>query len=233
MRTNLSTYWYDFVDLLFPRCCEACERALIGSETIICTNCRVTLPRMESDSAIKMTLASKFVGYREIKGVFAYLAFTKKGKVQNLLHALKYKKQLEVGILLGKMMAQEAIVLGTFPQADLIVSVPLHKNRLRERGYNQSDAFAQGLSEVTGIAWSGETLRRTRYTKSQTGKSKTARRENVQGIFEVAQKEQVVGKSILLVDDVLTTGATLEACTEALIQAGCSTVYIMTIAAAQ
>ncbi|MBU1820069.1 MAG: ComF family protein [Bacteroidetes bacterium] len=233
MRTNLSRYWYDFVDLLFPRCCEACERALTGSEAIICTDCRVTLPRMESDSALRATLASKFVGYREIKGVSAYLAFTKKGKVQNLLHALKYKKQQEVGVLLGKMMAQEAMAFGTFPKVDFIVSIPLHKDRLKERGYNQSDAFARGLSEVTGVAWSGEALRRIRYTQSQTGKSKIERRKNVQGIFEVAQKEQIAGKSILLVDDVLTTGATLEACTEALIQAGCSTVYIMTIAAAQ
>jgi len=188
---------------------------------------------MESDSALRATLASKFVGYREIKGVSAYLAFTKKGKVQNLLHALKYKKQQEVGVLLGKMMAQEAMAFGTFPKVDFIVSIPLHKDRLKERGYNQSDAFARGLSEVTGVAWSGEALRRIRYTQSQTGKSKIERRKNVQGIFEVAQKEQIAGKSILLVDDVLTTGATLEACTEALIQAGCSTVYIMTIAAAQ
>jgi ComF family protein len=233
MRTNLSTYWRDFVDLLFPRCCEACERVLVGNETVICTDCRATLPRMESDSTLQASLAAKFVGYRDIKGVYSYLAFRKKGRVQNLLHALKYKGRQEVGVLLGKMTANELAAIGRFPPADLIVSVPLHKDRLLERGYNQSDAFARGLSEATNIPWSGEVLRRIRYTQSQTGKSKTERRKNVEGIFEAVEKDRVVGKSILLVDDVLTTGATLEASAEALIQGGCTTIYIMTIAAAQ
>ena len=233
MHKNLSTYWHDFVDLLFPRSCEACERVLIGSEMIICTNCRITLPRIESDTTLKEALPLKFASYRQIVSVSAYLAFTKKGKVQNLLHALKYKGQQEVGVLLGQMMAQESVEQTSFPPADLIVSVPLHKKRFKERGYNQSDAFARGLAEVTGIPWSGNTLRRIRNTKSQTGKSKTQRWENVQGIFEVAETAGIKSKSILLVDDVLTTGATLEACTEALILAGCDTIYIMTIAAAR
>ncbi|WP_373515685.1 ComF family protein [Persicitalea sp.] len=173
------------------------------------------------------------MGYREVKGVFSFLAFTKRGKVQNLLHALKYKNKPEVGILLGKMMAQELTERADFPTADLIVSVPLHKKRRQERGYNQSDAFAEGLSEIANIPWSGSVLSRVRYTKSQTGKTKTERQENVKDIFQASDPSQIQGKRIILVDDVLTTGATLESCLNVLLRAGCDTVYIMTIAAAQ
>lgn len=232
MKINLATYWHDFVDLLFPRCCEACEKALVGSEAILCTDCRATLPRMKTDSALKASLQTKFIGYSQVKGVYAFLIFTKKGKVQQLLHALKYKGRPEVGVFLGKMLAQE-MPLGTFPSADLLLSVPLHKKRLKERGYNQSDAFAKGLSEMTGTPWSGSLLVRTRYTKSQTGKTKMERRDNVRGIFKVKDTRQIHGKTIILVDDVLTTGATLDACIDVLIGAGCTSIYIMTIAAAQ
>ena len=232
MKVNLGGYWHDFVDLLFPRCCEACEKSLVGSERIICTECRVTLTRMHSDSALKLSLQSKFMGYKEVKGIEAFLIFTKKGKVQTLLHALKYKAKPEVGVLLGKMMAQE-MPSDTFPKADLLISVPLHKKRLKERGYNQSDAFAEGLSDIMSIPWSGSLLTRIRYTKSQTGKTKMERRDNVKGIFEVSDTQRIQGKSVILVDDVLTTGATLESCIETLIDSGCGDIYIMTIAAAQ
>lgn len=233
MEITWRTYWNDFVDLLFPRCCEACKGALVGNEYLICTQCQATLPRVESDSVAKAAVAAKFVGYQGVKGVVSFLAFTKKGKVQNLLHALKYKGKPEVGILLGKMMAQEVREKGLFPVADLIVSVPLHKKRRRERGYNQSDAFAEGLSEITGIPWSGNALARIRYTKSQTGKTKVERQENVKDIFEALEPQQIRGKRIILVDDVLTTGATLESCLNVLLRAGSDNIYIMTIAAAQ
>ena len=233
MEITWRTYWYDFVDLLFPRCCEACAGILVGNENLICTQCRITLPRVNSDSGAKAEIAAKFVGYQEVKGVASFLAFTKKGKVQNLLHALKYKGKPEVGTLLGEMMAQEYIEKGDFPDADLIISVPLHKKRWRERGYNQSDAFAEGLSKITGIAWSGNALARIRYTKSQTGKTKTERQENVKDIFEAPEPGQIRRKRIILVDDVLTTGATLESCLKVLLDAGSDTVYIMTIAAAR
>lgn len=233
MEITWRTYWIDFVDLLFPRCCEACEEALVGNEYLVCTQCQITLPRVESDSGVKTAVAGKFVGYQEVKSVVSFLAFSKKGKVQNLLHALKYKNKPEVGVLLGKMMARELGEKGGFPLADLIVSVPLHKKRRRERGYNQSDAFAEGLSEITGIPWSGSALARVRYTKSQTGKTKVERQENVKDIFEALEPQQIRGKRIVLVDDVLTTGATLESCLNVLLRAGCDSVSIMTIAAAQ
>ncbi|HEV7347486.1 ComF family protein [Telluribacter sp.] len=229
---NLSRYWLDFVDLLFPRCCEACHKALVGTEEIICTSCRITLPRLASDSVVDLSVKNKFMIHPEVQGAFSYLIFTKKGKVQELLYALKYKGSQDVGKLLGNMYGQELKDQNLVPTADLIISVPLHPRRQKERGYNQSDAFAEGLSEATGILWSGTVLARMRYTKTQTGKSRSERYENMSGVFRINKREAIAGKRIILVDDVLTTGATLDACVEAMKGLDC-TIYIMTIAAAQ
>lgn len=223
--------WNDFVDLIFPRCCEACENALIGNEQIICTACRIALPRVKTDSILSDTLKDKFLHMPEIAGTASFLLFTKKGKVQKLLHALKYKGRPEVGKELGFMFGQELAEQKLLPDADLIVSVPLHKKRMAKRGYNQSDMLAEGFSLATEIPWSGGVLERTKNTTSQTGKTKSERRENVRNVFAVRQKLDKA--KVILIDDVMTTGATLEACVDALRAGGCETFYIFTIAAAQ
>lgn len=226
---KVRTLWADLVDLIFPRCCEACDQALVGAERVICTACRFDLPRV-ADSSLKYSLKHRLASHYEVKAVWSYLVFTKKGKVQNVLHALKYNNRPEVGVLLGELFGSELLAEQQVPAADLIVSVPLHRQRIRQRGYNQSDRFAEGLSRVLGIPWSGAALVRTRHTQSQTGKTKAERQKNVAHIFAV--NEPVTNRAIILVDDVLTTGATLDACVEALVENGCSCIYIMTIAAA-
>jgi ComF family protein len=218
---DLKSLWFDFTDLIFPRCCEACDKGLVGNEEIICTSCRIALPRMDQDSISSDLIRQKFMGVHEVTATHAFLLFTKKGKVQKLLHALKYKGKSEVGVLLGFMFGQEM----------LIVSVPLHKKKMKIRGYNQSDKLAEGFSNATNIPWSGSTLERTRFTTTQTGKSKNERWENVKGVFQA--NENMEGKRVIIMDDVLTTGATLEACMEALKKAGCEQFYILTIASAQ
>ncbi|WP_254561494.1 ComF family protein [Dyadobacter diqingensis] len=228
---SLKSIWFDFVDLIFPRCCAACDKGLVGNEDIICTSCRIALPRIEKESVHDEIIRHKFVGVHEVLETHAFLLFTKRGKVQKLLHALKYKGQADVGILLGSMFGQEMISNSILPEADLIISVPLHKKKLKVRGYNQSDKLAEGFSKATDIPWSGGVLERIKYTETQTGKTRNERWENVKGVFSV--KESVAGKRIIIMDDVLTTGATLEACMEALKSAGCDQFYILTIASAQ
>jgi ComF family protein len=229
--TNLKSLWFDFVDLIFPRCCEACDKSLVGNEQTICTSCRIALPRIERTGVHAEGVQYRFVAFSEVVSTQAFLLFTKKGKVQKLLHALKYKGNKEVGILMGFMFGQELMAENRLPEAELIISVPLHKKKMAKRGYNQSDLLAEGLSNATGIPWSGTALFRNKYTETQTGKSKKERQDNVEGVFS-AEKD-LNHKCVILIDDVLTTGATLGACVDALKQAGCQKFHILTIAVAQ
>lgn len=228
---NLKQLLCDFADLLFPRCCESCDRVLQGNEAIICTLCRITLPRIGSHGLNSEAMQFKFVNLPEVHSTHSFLLFTKRSKVQKLLHALKYKGNRDVGILLGYMFGQELKASGHLPEAEIILSIPLHHKKRKQRGYNQSDLLAEGFSKATGIPWSGTKLKRIRYTATQTGKSKLERRENVQGVFAVEQG--FYPESAILIDDVLTTGATLEECARTLLGTGCRRFHILTIALAQ
>jgi ComF family protein len=228
---NLKNILKDFVDLIFPRCCEGCDMSLTGNEETLCTTCRITLPRIGVNSLSSDVMRYKFINVQQVVSTHSFLLFTKKGKVQKLLHALKYKGCKEVGVLLGFMFGQEMLASGNLPDAALIISVPLHRKKKKTRGYNQSDLLAEGFSKATGIPWTGTALERIRYTDTQTGKSKHERRENVKGVF--VMKEPVQEHSIIIIDDVLTTGATLEECAETLLNAGSKQIYILTIALAR
>jgi ComF family protein len=228
---NLKQLLRDFADLLFPRCCESCDRVLTGNEATICTFCRISLPRVGTEGLNSDSLTFKFVNLPEVRSTHSFLLFTKRSKVQRLLHALKYKGNKEVGLLLGYMFGQELKASGHLPEAEIILSIPLHRKKRKQRGYNQSDLLAEGFSSATNIPWSGAMLERVKYTATQTGKSKLERRENVQGVFAV--QEGFCPRSVILIDDVLTTGATLEECARSLLAAGCKEFHILTIALAQ
>ncbi len=228
---NLITWWRDFVDLVFPRCCEACSRGLVGNEATICTRCRIALPRIEKNSLYAELIRYQFVHIPAVSSTQSFLLFTKRGKVQKLLHAMKYKGNQEVGLVLGRMFGQELVAENRLPEAALIISVPLHQRKLKQRGYNQSDLLAEGLSQATGIPWSGSVLTRKKYTETQTGKSKKERHDNVQGVFEAQRQDGY--ESVIILDDVLTTGATLCACIEALKDAGYKQFHVLTIAMAE
>ncbi|WP_353722780.1 ComF family protein [Dyadobacter sp. 676] len=228
---NLKQLLRDFADLLFPRCCEGCDRTLQGNEATICTLCRISLPRIGTGGLNSESLQFKFVNLPEVLSTHSFLLFTKRGKVQKLLHALKYKGNKDVGLLLGQMFGQELKASGHLPDAEVILSIPLHSAKRKQRGYNQSDLLAEGFSMATGIPWSGTALERVKYTATQTGKTKMERRENVQGVFSV--KPGFAPKSVMLIDDVLTTGATLEECARTLLTTGCEEFHILTIALAQ
>lgn len=228
---NLKQLLRDFADLLFPRCCASCDRVLQGNEATICTPCRILLPRVGATGLNSESLQFKFVSLPEVLSTHSFLLFTKRSKVQKLLHALKYKGNKDIGILLGQMFGQELKASGHLPEAEIILSIPLHPKKQKQRGYNQSDLLAEGFSNATNIPWSGTMLERLRYTATQTGKTKLERRENVQGVFAV--KQGFGPKSVILIDDVLTTGATLEECARTLLAAGCRQFHILTIALAQ
>lgn len=225
----------DLLSLLFPEVCYTCDDALARGEKYICTDCAVKLPYTDHHlhGATELNpLQQRFWGKVPVRFAFSYLYFRPKGRVQRLLHRLKYKGAHELGEYIGKRYGALLSDHHYADQFDLILPVPLHRLKLRRRGYNQSDSFAKGLSEAMQVDWSGSVLVRNTDTSTQTKKSRLDRWQNVEKVFEVKRPDQVKGKRILLVDDVLTTGATLEACAVVLLESGCSEVSVVTIAAA-
>jgi len=222
----------DFVSLIYPNYCAACEGPLVKGEKLICTRCLVQMPQtnyhLDPNNPLKNRLACRF----NIRHAMALFKFSKSGRVQNLLHLLKYKNQPELGIMLGNLYG-DRMASGNLGEAfEIIVPVALHPSRKRKRGYNQSAKFAEGLSEVLGIPFSDEIIERKVKTETQTRKTKLNRWKNVTEVFQVKNVDLVQNKNILLVDDVVTTGATLEACGNCLLNAGCSTLSLACIAEA-
>ncbi|MBF9253088.1 ComF family protein [Pontibacter sp. 172403-2] len=204
-------------------------------EKYICTKCNVKLPYTDFHvhGATELNpLQRRFWGKVPVRFAFAYLHFVPKGRVQRLLHRLKYKGAQELGAHLGQRYGSLLSEHQYNQQFDLIVPVPLHKYKLRRRGYNQSDTFAKGLAEAMKVPWSSNTLARLLDTATQTKKNRLDRWQNVEQVFQVVRPEQVQGKRILVVDDVMTTGATLETCAVELLKAGAAEVSVVTIAAA-
>ena len=224
--------WADFVGLIFPRLCLACREPLLTGETHLCTGCRAELPYTDFHllPPEQNPLGRRFWGKLPIRHALSYLRFVRHGRVQNLLHELKYQGQRDVGTALGQLYGAELHTAGFAADFDLIVPVPLHPRKLAKRGYNQAAAFAIGLAEGLQLPCSATALRRTTHTSTQTQKNRAERWENVASVFEVESHLAIVGQRVLVVDDVLTTGATLEACGAVLLAAGAVEVSIATIA---
>ena len=163
----------------------------------------------------------------------AMLYFRKGAKVQNLIHNLKYNGRTDVGVLLGNMLGERLKASVLYESVDLIVPVPLHRKKYKQRGYNQCTFIAERMAEKMEIAFSEEILLRNHATESQTKKSRYNRYENMQDVFKVNDQARIVGKHILLVDDVITTGATLEACANELLSSGAAKVSIAALAFAE
>ena len=168
---------------------------------------------LDRNNPLRARLAHRF----PVDHGLAFLKFSKSGKVQHLLHALKYKNQPEIGQALGRVYGNRIKTSLSDSPFDVIIPVPLHKSKLRRRGYNQSTKFAEGLSESLNVPVVEDFLVRKTETQTQTRKSKLKRWENVSDVFDVTDPPQLVGKHILITDDVITTGATIEACSVALL----------------
>jgi ComF family protein len=225
----------DFLALFFPQVCLACQDSLVAGEHHLCTTCRAELPYTNYHllPTAQNPLSRRFWGKLPVAHTLSYLRFLRHGQVQHLLHQLKYQGQQELGKALGQLYGAELAEASLSLTFDLIVPVPLHRRKLARRGYNQADAFAEGLAATLPCPWSATALRRTEHTASQTRKSRAERWHNVATVFEVANPQEVADRHILLVDDVLTTGATLEACGAALLAAGARQLSIATIACAE
>ncbi|MBC7407763.1 MAG: ComF family protein [Arcicella sp.] len=220
-----------FIDLIFPRICAGCQQPLQLNELQICIDCRFELPFTNSHLQADEKLNNRFIGKVTLTHALSYLKFVKGGKVQSIMHELKYKGNQEVGEMLGRMYGYDLKENGFCNEFDLILPVPLHTNRLINRGYNQSDSLAKGLSESLNLEWRNDVLKRGSETTSQINKSRLERYENMKNVFFVDKPEGLSEKRIVIVDDTLTTGATLESCVVALNNVGVKNVSIIAIAA--
>lgn len=225
----LVTYLKDFFNLFYPHICSACGRALSTGEKHLCSVCRWRLPKTNFHIQQDNPVARRFWGKTNVVSAASFIFFDKGEKVQQMLHSLKYQNNTELGVFLGELYGSELKESPLFSDCDAIVPVPLHRKKIRTRGYNQSDFIADGLSNAMKIPVHKKTLVRTVATSTQTRKARYARFENVENVFQLSG-ENTAAKHFLLVDDIITTGSTLEACASCLNQIEGVKVSIATIA---
>jgi ComF family protein len=211
--------WDDFISLLFPRLCYGCGNHLMRNETLICTECYVLIPRTNFHLKPDNPVSQLFWGRCLVEKAAAFSFYTKDSRIRKLIHQLKYRGIKEIGSELGRIYGNSLKSSGFLEEIDLIIPVPLHPSKKRRRGFNQSDLISHGISETTGIPVDSDLLVRKTVTNTQTRKSRYDRWTNVQDIFRVTDQGRLKDMHILLVDDVITTGSTIEACVNEILKA--------------
>ena len=205
---------YSVLDIFFPNNCELCQKHLVHTEQYICLECKIHLPFIDRHPQMLESIQKIFWGRIEIAHVYGVYNYQKGTNTQKVLHGIKYKNKTKLALHMGEILGNQLPKKHTF---DVLVPVPLHPKKLRKRGYNQSLLLAEGVKESTGIPLDSTCLVRTKGSQSQTTFSKFDRWDNVKAIFAAHNPERFKNKHILLIDDVLTTGATIEACAAAIL----------------
>lgn len=224
--------WKGLASLFYPELCNACSESLVSGEKHLCLDCWATLPRTRFHLYDDNPLCRIFTGRIPIIRASSFFFFDKSSRVQQMLHAVKYKGNRRLARFLGECYGRELRSTAWNNEDDILTAIPLHPKKLAMRGFNQSDEFAGGLSSSLQVPFDPGLLARTVFTETQTRKDRLQRWENVENVFEVTAPEKIAGKNVVLADDVLTTGATLEACGHALLEAGARSLKILTIACA-
>ena len=215
----------DFVSLIFPRTCLSCKQSLISQEQFICTSCKIDLPFTDDHQNPTNSLFQKFAYQNKVKSAISYLYFQRKGITQRILHELKYNGKKDLGYMLGTWFAPQFMA----HQIDMVIPVPLHKSKLRQRTYNQSEQIARGIADQLAVPSCTDLISREVATDTQTKKSKVQRWINLENVYSTASQD-VAGKSVLIVDDVVTTGATVGMLSERLIESNVREIHIASLA---
>lgn len=222
----------DFFNLFYPKLCAACGAHLLQQEELVCTQCLYNLPKTNYHRIEENPVEQVFWGRAEIAAATAYFFFEKDSRFAKIIHQLKYRGMKEIGIEMGRIFGAELKETSRFNEVDLIIPVPLHWKKQKKRGYNQSELIASGIAESMGKPIDTDILYRAVETETQTRKSRYRRWENVENIFRVRSADKITGKHILLVDDVITTGSTLESCATTLLKEKNTKVSVATLAMA-
>jgi ComF family protein len=209
----------DFLSLLFPRICYGCGNHLLRNEYLICTECYVEIPRTDYHNIKENQLEKVFWGRCMIQSAAAFSFYNRGSRIRNLIHNLKYRGITAIGTELGKIYGLSLCGSEFLKDIDMIIPVPLHPSKKRSRGFNQSELIAEGLSLSTGVPVCKDILVRRTASSTQTKRSRYERWLNVEGIFSLARPEMISGKHVLLVDDVITTGSTMESCVNEVLKA--------------
>jgi len=230
--SQISSLFNDFLSLFYPRLCAGCQTSLVHGEEVLCLGCLADLPKTGFEKIADNPVAQLFWGRANIRLATSFCSFDKGGIMQHLMHQLKYKGCKDVGERLGQLFGTDLIRSVPYRNIELLIPVPLHPKRERKRGYNQSAEIGKGMSASMGIPMLSGNLIRNLYSNSQTNKGRFERWENVKELFGVNYPKSLEGKHLLLVDDVVTTGSTLEACAQVLLKIPGTRVSIATIACA-
>ena len=221
------------VNLFFPKVCSGCNSFLLTNENVICTVCRHDIPLTNHHLNPDNDASKKFYGRIPIQHASALFYFHKKGIVQQLIHNLKYKGHEEIGSIIGEWYAEDLSQMEFIQTVDEIIPVPLHPRKLKERGYNQVTTFGRALSSSLNLPYNDCVLNRNKYSKTQSKKNLLGRTEGIESVFDVTFTEKDHDKHFLLIDDVITTGSTLEACSRALLKIPGARISIVCMAMAQ
>ena len=223
----------DFISLIFPRSCQACGKSLVRNENLVCTECLVDIPKTNFHLMRDNILEKGFYGRCYIEKAAAWSYYRQGSKIQKIIHNLKYKGIKPLGPYLGRMYGLALKESDFCDDIDIIIPVPLHKTRRRKRGFNQTELIARGLSEAIGLPVIDDVLIRHKASVTQTSKQRYDRWTNVESIFALNEHTVIEDKHILLLDDVITTGSTIEACASELLRIKGVKVSVAAIAAAE
>ncbi|TND10294.1 MAG: putative amidophosphoribosyltransferase [Bacteroidetes bacterium] len=235
MRTiaaGIKTFTADFFSLIYPQLCPACDGPVYRHEKSLCTACIHSLPRTGYHLQAGNPVSRLFYGRVPLEAAAAFLVFQKDGRVQQMIHQLKYKGNRGVGVESGALFGTDLKKSPLFADVSCVIPVPLHSSKLRKRGYNQAACFAEGIASSMQISCDTGSLIRRKATATQTRKNRFDRWQNVEEVFAIGESAHLENRHILLVDDVITTGATLEACAVKLLEIPGTRVSIAALAAA-
>jgi len=207
----------DLLQFFFPELCVACQQLLTAKEKILCSSCYYHLPRTDFHKFSDNPVSQLFWGRVQIENSTAWFYYNKGSAYQSIIHKLKYNGRKDIGIEMGKAFASE-ILTSPVIEVDYLIPVPLYPKKLSLRGYNQSEMIALGMALILNKEVLNNVLIRTSYTETQTRKSRFERYKNIEGKFKVRNEVIIQDKNILLIDDVITTGSTIEACAQALME---------------